>query len=93
MNKIVREHYPVSKLPEDLREQFEGAETVRIISEEAESVEAERDFWSIPIDELKPRTPEQVMADFNHIRSLGLPSVTPEEAVARIRELRDEWDD
>ena len=25
MNRIVREHYPVSKLPEDLREGFEGS--------------------------------------------------------------------
>jgi hypothetical protein len=93
MNKIVREHYPVSKLPEDLREQFSGLETVTVVGEETENAEAERDFWSIPIDEIRTRTPEQVMADFNHIRSLGLANVTPEEAVARIRELRDEWDD
>ncbi|MGC4002202.1 MAG: hypothetical protein QM811_03260 [Pirellulales bacterium] len=92
MNKIVREHYPVSKLPEDLQQEFEGAKTVRIIAELAESTTDERDFWSIPIIELKPRTPDQVIADFNHMRSLGLPSVTPEEAVTRIRELRDEWE-
>jgi hypothetical protein len=93
MNKIVREHYPVSKLPEDLREQFEGAKTVRIVSEEAESVEDERDFWSLPMDQIKPRSPEQFRLDLQRIRNSGLPSVSPEEAVRRIRELRDEWDD
>lgn len=93
MNKIVREHYPVSKLPKDLQQEFEGAKTVQIVAELPESTTDERDFWSIPNNELKPRTLEQVIADFKHIRSLGLPHVTPEEAVARIRELRDEWDD
>lgn len=93
MNKIIRKHYPVSKLPEDLQREFEGATTVRIVAEMTESTTDERDFWSIPINELKPRTPEEIIADFRRIRSLRLPNVTPEEAVARIRELRDEWDD
>lgn len=93
MNKIVREHYPVSKLPEDLQREFDGAKTVRIVSEEAASTEAERDFWSIPIGELKPQTPEEFKRDLQKIRNSGLPSVSPEEAVRRIRELRDEWDD
>lgn len=30
MNKLVREHYPVSNLPEDLREGFETGAVVRI---------------------------------------------------------------
>lgn len=93
MNRVVREHYPVSKLPEDLREQFPGAETVRIVVEDPTDTEAEKGFWSVPLAGIKPRTPEQVLADFERIRSLNLSSVTAEDAVARIRALRDEWDD
>ena len=33
MNRLVREHYPVSKLPEDLREGFEGRGEVTITIE------------------------------------------------------------
>lgn len=34
MNKIVREHYPVSKLPEDLRPSADPAAKVTVIIEE-----------------------------------------------------------
>lgn len=34
MNRIVREHYPVEKLPADLREGMEPGETVRVTVEE-----------------------------------------------------------
>jgi len=95
MNKIVREHYPVSKLPEDLRNEFDGFETVKIVGDPKEQAPSDRDkeFWSTPIGELKPRSHAEFMADLDRIRSLGLPNVTPDEAVARIRALRDEWDD
>ena len=95
MNKIVREHYPVSKLPEDLRAEFEGLETVKIVGDPKEQARSDRkkEFWSTPISELKPRSHAEFMADLDRIRSLGLPNVTPDEAVARIRALRDEWDD
>ena len=33
MNRIVREHYPVSKLPEDLRKEFPGQEEVTLTLE------------------------------------------------------------
>ena len=33
MNRLVREHYPVSKLPEDLREGFEGRGDVTVTIE------------------------------------------------------------
>ncbi|MDB5522598.1 MAG: hypothetical protein JWM58_361 [Rhizobium sp.] len=93
MNKVVREHYPVANLPEDLQREFEGAKTVRIVAEEAEGTEVAGDFWSLPLDQIKPRSPEQFKLDLRRIRNSGLPSVSPEEAVKRIRELRDEWDD
>jgi hypothetical protein len=34
MNKIVREHYPVKALPEDLREGFDPKGNVRVVIEE-----------------------------------------------------------
>lgn len=33
MNRIVREHYPVEKLPEDLRAGLDPTETVRVVVE------------------------------------------------------------
>ena len=37
MNRLVRDHYPVSKLPEDLREGFEGQVDVRVTIDLAET--------------------------------------------------------
>jgi hypothetical protein len=91
MNKIVRERYPVANLPEDLRAEFEGLDTVTV-SIQAEAITG-RDFWPISLDQMSPRNPAEIPADIQRIRHSGLPGVTPEEAVKRIRELRDEWDD
>jgi hypothetical protein len=99
MNKIVREHYPVSKLPEDLRQEFAGLETVRVVIEE-ESKPAEKSMGALIderyaeiISQIKPMTFQELMADrlANPAKYRG--NVTPEEAVARIRALRDEWDE
>jgi hypothetical protein len=35
MNKIVREHYPVTSLPEDLREGLDPKSSVRVVIEES----------------------------------------------------------
>ncbi len=81
MNKIVREHYPASKLPEDLRQGMSPAVTVRIVMEVDDPV-AE----GLTFKELKRRVAElQSRPDFK--------PVTSDEAVARIRALRDEWDE
>lgn len=86
MNKIVREHYPVEKLPEDLRELVRGAELVTI-----EVTEEVNNDGPMP-----PRTVEDAMAMMRamqrHVTARG-ESVTEDEAVRRVRELRDEWDD
>jgi chorismate-pyruvate lyase len=78
MNRIVRAHYPVSKLPEELREGLEPDGSVTVTLEEeirkAPSVDEMRQQWL------------EVRKALKH-------KVTVEEAVARIRELRDEWDD
>lgn len=87
MNKIVREHYPVEKLPEDLRQGLPDSGTVTItVEEETNTPES---FDSKVADILKNPQPMTL----REIRALvGSRNVTPEEAVARIRALRDEWE-
>lgn len=76
MNKVILEHYPASKLPDELREGIALSASVRVTVEE----EAKRPL--------------------NHTRLLELmrnaqanaAGTSLEEAVARVRALRDEWD-
>lgn len=77
MNKIVREHYPASKLPAELREGIAAGASVRVTIEEEVRKPLSRDELSKSLFEARKNAP----------------GVTVEEAVARIRELRDEWDD
>lgn len=86
MNKIVREHYPVEKLPEDLRALVPGADyvTLEVTEESAEDV--------LPPPLSAEEAVEIMHAMQRHVASRG-ESVTADEAVRRIRELRDEWDD
>jgi len=74
MNGIVREHYPVEKLPEDLREGIEGTHVrVTVIPEERSGAAHPKKLTYADIRaRVKPR------------------GTTTEEAVRRIRELRDE---
>jgi hypothetical protein len=98
MNKIVREHYPVANLPEDLREGLERDATVRIIVE-VEDVSIRNDverypgFKDFPMVERKPMSIADTLEAIRTYKAEGRPSVSVEEAVSRIRELRDEWDD
>lgn len=92
MNKITREHYPVAKLPEELRKEFEGVETVRLLVEEESprltgvaAVAVMEARYGARLRKLASKAP----LDFGAHRG----RTTIEEAVARIRELRDEWDD
>ena len=90
MNKIVREHYPVEKLPEDLRELVPGAETVTVEvtvedSSEDEGVDAPPPLSTADAIALMRQMQREAAAEGK--------SVSQEEAVRRIRELRDEWDD
>ena len=78
MNKIVLEHYPASKLPEELRGTFALGASVRVTFEEEQS--------------RRPMTREELRKSLLDARAKAK-GVTMEEAVARIRELRDEWDD
>jgi hypothetical protein len=76
MGRVVREHYPASRLPEELRGTIASDASVKIIIEEEPS---------------KAPSREHLMELMNQARR-NATGVTLEEAVQRIRELRDEWD-
>ena len=81
MNKIVKEHYPASKLPVELRHGIDpaGHVTVTVVEEE----KAPKHVMTL----------EEIIAEAHRLKREGLiEPVTAEEAVARIRELRDEWE-
>jgi hypothetical protein len=91
MNRIIREHYPAANLPEDLREGLDQDATVRVVVE----VEADRPSLDPERVAALPHTllgREETRALIGRIRGQNRPFVSAEEAVARIRELRDEWD-
>lgn len=79
MNRIVLEHYPAAKLPKDLRGDIDIGAPVRVVVEEEETA--------------KPRlTVEQFRALIERAHNSAKPT-TIEEATARVRALRDEWED
>jgi len=88
MNKIVREHYPVENLPEDLREGLTVGGTVRVVIEESSDAPNVFEY-----KQRKPMTAAEAAESIRRFKAEGRKSVAPEEAVARIRSLRDEWDD
>ena len=90
MNKIVRDHYPVDKLPEDLREGFPAHAMVRIVLEAVESSAAR--LPSSLIDD-KPMSATEAMQFIQRFKATHHSDESPEDAVARIRKLRDEWED
>lgn len=79
MNVIVKKHYPVERLPADLKDAVGGAATVTLTLE--------------PDDRGRYRSLDEIKSRLDKEKSEGrIESVTPEEAVARVRKLRDEWD-
>lgn len=78
MNKIVRTHYPVEKLPEDLRWNLPEGSTVTVTlqKETGDQIELTRSEFIEKLKVLRDRMP-----------------VTEDDPVKRIRQLRDEWDD
>jgi hypothetical protein len=78
MNRIVKEHYPVEKLPEDLREGFEpdALVTLTIEPDAQTAVTGEQAF-------------QRLLSDMATWRLDG----SGDDSVMRVRELRDEWDD
>ena len=77
MNKIVHEHIPATALPESLREGIDANALVTV------TVQQETPRRQRTLDDLRQ------LAEKARQHAKG---VTTEEAVARIRALRDEWD-
>ena len=78
MNRIVREHYPVSRLPDDLKTGFPAGAIVRV------EVEVEEPHKT-SINELRNKL--QQLHESKKI------AITTEDPADRIRKLRDEWDE
>ncbi len=80
VNKIVLEHYPVSQLPHDLREQFGGASEVTLTIEAEETPATE------------PKQLKDIgdwFAKYEHIRCKDFKD--SDEIKEWVRSLRDEW--
>lgn len=101
MNKIVREHYPVANLPEDLREGLAAGATVRVVLEveEATSFSAKakletwaQNYWALKPEDRKPMSMEELAQQMTLLREADRAPISTEQAVAEIRALRDEWD-
>ena len=102
MNRIVREHYPASRLPEDLREGIDPARevTVTVIvnddTENQSSITLEQMVEQLKAAGHTPLPPAEVkrrLQSIERITEAARGRVTSiDEAVARIRALRDEDD-
>jgi hypothetical protein len=77
MNKFVREHYPASKLPEDLRAGVDPAATVTITIVEEEEADAPQHLVTL----------EEIFA------SRRPPFRSTQEIDAELRRQRDAWGD
>lgn len=89
MNRIVKEHYPVEKLPDDLRDGLPEGQTVTVTIEN-EAKPTLDELHEMVMGILANPQP-MTLAELRQM--VGPRNVTAEEAVARIRALRDEWDD
>ena len=77
MNKIVKEHYPASQLPKELRGSILPGASVKVTIEEE------------PVG--KTANVHELVALAREAQE-NARGTTIEEAVGRIRKLRDEWD-
>lgn len=95
MNKVVLEHYPVSKLPKDMREGLPETGLARVTVEI--TPEGDNPLTSFfGLEGADPDVSENLVKLLKHRQEFPeryshTSSMT--EAVQRIRELRDEWDD
>lgn len=85
MNKIVINHYPVEKLPEDMRQGLSVGGTVKVVIEE-------EPLGSTAVERKKMTARETVEEIERYRKGRTTPLLSEDEAVTRIRQLRDEWD-
>ncbi len=87
MNRLVREHYPVSKLPEDLREGFEANATVCV------TVDVESGTADTRPSAVRPEVTGNpgLFSQYKHLRRENFK--TDAEVDAHVAALRDEWSD
>ncbi|KFL30454.1 hypothetical protein JP75_14815 [Devosia riboflavina] len=80
MNKIVLEHYPLEKLPEDIQKAVGSAGSVTL------TIETER---PVPLDR------DKLVAELRALKLGMLPDkgLSLEEATRQVRQVRDEWED
>ena len=72
MNRIVREHYPVSQLPEDLQQQLQGQQSVTVTLAWGDDPEPGKSEQVKPLEELFATGASTIMsldAVASHIRS------------------------
>jgi hypothetical protein len=95
MNKVVLEHYPISKLPEDMREGLPNAESARVTVEVIPSDDRPfKSFYGLREGEVD--ISDNLMKLLQHRKDYPerySHGTSMSEAVRRIRELRNEWDD
>ncbi len=91
MNRIVKEHYPVSNLPAELREGLDPGDQVRITIESIPCLE--KDFPDNTELAQVLRRPERVLS-LDEIFALRQPPFrSGQEIDDELRRQRDEWDD
>ena len=78
MSRMVHNHYPVERLPDDLRQPLGLVRTVTVVIESDD----------LPSDEAERKS--AAVAELLDLRKTLQSS--PADAVTRVRALRDEWD-
>ena len=101
MNRIVREHYPAARLPEDLRREIGVAETVTLVIE-AEASRPARTRQQAVDEGLSERAVSEIQAAaasdpsgdgplMRIVESVRERRVMTDDPVERVRALRAEW--
>ncbi|WOJ88611.1 hypothetical protein RZS28_12375 [Methylocapsa polymorpha] len=89
MNRIVREHYPAARLPEDLREGLKPEEQVRVTIESASDLDKDISENAELVRLI--RRPERVLS-LEEMFAMRRPVFSSiDEINDHIRALRDEW--
>lgn len=95
MNKIVMDHYPVSKLPDDIRSKLAATtDQVRVTIEASEPTSPfAYAFGDVQNSARTTDNTVALIAEYRKNPDHFSGGVTLDEAAKRIRELRDEWED